>query len=178
MMSTEAMSSKDDASSSSGAARHRRWAAFPAIVCLAASMLLIACIGPSSVARADPGNANCKLKTPPAESGEDGVHRRLMKIFPRASAIDATYNGCQTVWIEDEGKWIVFMIARFKNGVPVEMRMPMAPDERTSVCQVLPDGSEKGDCHAMRMYFPYSSAAPQCASAGKGADENGACEYD
>jgi len=41
-----------------------------------------------------PTGPNCDLAVPPAAAGEVALQRLLLKVYPRASEIDARYSGC------------------------------------------------------------------------------------
>lgn len=66
--------------------------------------LLLAGISLSVLAQAGPQGENCQLQTPPPGAGETYHFVRgtpyTMKVFPRLSAITATYSGCQVAWID------------------------------------------------------------------------------
>lgn len=72
---------------------------------------------------------NCDLKKPPADSGEDGDHGILIKIYPRRGAIGTTYSGCQTVWAGDGTTWSVVMVGFFEDGKITRLRVPARPGD-------------------------------------------------
>jgi hypothetical protein len=51
------------------------------------------------------GDASCAIQVPPADSGELGIHGKLMKVHPRISSMPAGFSGCQTLWVDSPGGW-------------------------------------------------------------------------
>ena len=51
------------------------------------------------------GNPNCNIEIPPPESGESYDHGVHIRSYPRNAIVPANYTGCQTQWVEIDGKW-------------------------------------------------------------------------
>ncbi|MYM28510.1 hypothetical protein GTP58_09265 [Duganella sp. CY15W] len=128
-----------------------------------------------------PPLSNCELVAPPAASGEDSIHGNLVKVFPRRSKIDSSYTGCQTVWVNENKYWSVFMVGVFERGELVKMSVPSRPGDSIEKC-LRKDGQliagDEDVCSAMEA-FPYSSAPSGCSVLqSKDKKENPACKFD
>ncbi|MGA0610579.1 hypothetical protein [Caldimonas sp. KR1-144] len=57
------------------------------------------------------GDPNCSLETPPADAGEIfhffGGANVLGRVYPRLSAMPASYTGCQVLWSSIDGRPVV-----------------------------------------------------------------------
>jgi hypothetical protein len=82
------------------------------------AIVVMTVIANSAVAQAiPPAAANCSLRTPPAEAGEDvSLGKTPMKFFPRAKDIPPNYTGCQTAWSVFRNNWISFSTRYFESG--------------------------------------------------------------
>jgi hypothetical protein len=54
-----------------------------------------------------PNGKNCALAVPPLTAGEEFNDGAVLRIFPRAKDIDASYTGYQVLFAEYESKWVV-----------------------------------------------------------------------
>src|SRR4051794_29653428 len=93
-------------------------------------LLLLALPSLSWAADERPAGPNCSLSAPPADSGEDFSRGATLRIYPRAKAIDAAYDGCQTVWAPAGDGWSVLVMVAIANGAPVRIwsESPADPD--------------------------------------------------
>jgi hypothetical protein len=145
--------------------------------------LLVPCLigisGCASMQTVGASMRNCDLKEPPPDSGEDGDHGILIKIYPRRGAIGSTYSGCQTMWAFDGATWSVVTVGVFEDGKITRMRVPSRPEDPLEQCLFqsgrLVRGNE-GTCSSLDM-LPYNSMPPGCASAAKGHEPRD-CDYD
>src|SRR5215471_185961 len=87
-------------------------------------MFFLLAIAMASAATASPSELNCKLDRPPASAGEVIDHDLTLRIYPRASDIDASYSGCQTLWAPDEGAWLMVSRVLIEKGAPVRAWSP------------------------------------------------------
>lgn len=58
----------------------------------------------------------CAIMVPPADAGEDVPHDAAMKIYPRAKHLPRGYTGCQKVWLDLQGRWILFSTRYYVDG--------------------------------------------------------------
>jgi hypothetical protein len=58
-----------------------------------------------------PVGMNCALSKPPATAGEEFNHGMVLRIFPRAKDINASYTGCQALMVEYEGRWTTITLS-------------------------------------------------------------------
>ena len=93
---------------------------------MAIATLLMAAVGSSAATEPVPASAaNCDLRSPPLEAGEDVSRTKVpMKFFPRARTIPAGYTGCQKVWTVFRDRWILFSTRYFEKG---ELRVFLGP---------------------------------------------------
>jgi hypothetical protein len=136
--------------------------------------------GYAEVAAVEGAVKDCAISQPPLDSGEDGVHGTLLKVYPRTSQIDAVYSSCQTVWAREGEGWVVVMIGFFERGQVVRMRFPSKPGHPVEQCLKKDGLLIKGNrdvCSAMDA-FPYSSALPGCLSDSVGRVASGSCSND
>gem|GEM_PF-1855555 len=61
---------------------------------------------------------NCNIIQPPKEAGDSQLNGRLMKIFPRREQMGEHYTGCQTLWLDIQGRHKLekIMVLYFENG--------------------------------------------------------------
>ena len=45
----------------------------------------------------------CHIDSPPPDAGEGADHAQLFKVYPRKSALNAQFNGCQSFWLYARG---------------------------------------------------------------------------
>jgi hypothetical protein len=78
---------------------------------LLTSALLLVCACAFGDERDRPVGQNCDLATPPKSADQEAHHGVLLRVFPPAREISASYSGCQVVWIQRNGEatlaWIV-----------------------------------------------------------------------
>ena len=75
-----------------------------------------------------PTGPNCDLAVPPAAAGEVALQRLLLKVYPRASEIDARYSGCQAIWRMERDRFearepraVLLALVAVHRGEPVRM---------------------------------------------------------
>lgn len=147
-----------------------------ALSLLALSLCSSSC---SAVVAKGSQNDNCNFTSPPEDSGEDGIHGNLVKVYPRKSTMGDSYSGCQTVWALDGEHWKPAMIGVFNKGEVTRMKSPARPGSPVEKCLVRSGVLVHGDkdiCSALEV-FPYSSAPANCISAEKSRDA-ASCPFD
>jgi len=75
-------------------------------------------------AHAQSEDANCNLQKPPLDAGEDAVHAKILKIYPRAKNMPSGYSGCQSVWLETPPNWALAFRMSFTGGHVVKLWTP------------------------------------------------------
>ena len=68
-----------------------------------------------------PLGKNCSLVEPPSLAGEESNHGAILRIFPRARDIDSRYTGCQAMFAEYAGRWVVVSLTEVVQGDPVRI---------------------------------------------------------
>jgi hypothetical protein len=68
-----------------------------------------------------PVGINCDLKVPPTLAGEEINHGFVLRIYPRAKDISASYTGCQVLFHPDGDKWVVVTLTEVIAGDPVRI---------------------------------------------------------
>jgi hypothetical protein len=63
--------------------------------------------------------ANCDLKEPPRNSGEENVHGYALKIYPRMKDIPANYDGCLLLWAPTAEGYGILGATKFDHGTAV-----------------------------------------------------------
>jgi hypothetical protein len=140
-----------------------------------AALFLLLILPISAAASSLPLDApNCSLSSPPSNAGEDKPHGALMKFYPRAKDIPASYTGCQIVWLLRDGQWITFSRRYYAAGTLSSFYGPQLGGTPTSVClfqngKLSPDS--KGACPSFEeANRPAPSLAPGCITARKTAE--------
>ncbi len=82
-----------------------------------------------------PTGLNCNLSSPPPESGEEAHMGSKLLIFPRASAIDSAYSGCQSLWMPFKGKYELAMLVEVQDGDPVRSWSASPERQRGEGCR-------------------------------------------
>lgn len=142
-------------------------------------ILLVAAI--EAAAEPIPDATNCRLSSPPAESGEIANHGAIVKIYPRRSAIPAKYTGCQSTWVAIRQQWVRMSLVYIEEGDPTRILGPDGVEPNLSLCRYqageLVAGSES--VCPMGQFLIQSSMPPGCVAksqkAGRIAD---GCEPD
>jgi hypothetical protein len=78
---------------------------------------------------------NCALSKPPATAGEEFNHGMVLRIFPRAKDINASYTGCQALMVEYEGRWTTITLTEIVNGDPKRVWSGEEPAEDFLSCR-------------------------------------------
>ncbi len=103
-----------------------------------------------------PAGANCNLSAPPTESGEDAVANTVFLVYPRASALSASYSGCQATWFaKTDGttipsEWSVLAVALLERGKLVRIWSPLQGMEQKNACRFSNGATVAGDPKACR----------------------------
>ncbi|MBS7807183.1 hypothetical protein [Variovorax sp. PCZ-1] len=129
-----------------------------------AGVLLIASVVMSSAfanAPADFSGTSCKLEAPPSDSGEEAMHSNKLLIYPRASQINRSFTGCQSMWYQDTDKWLLVskthvvkgeavaiwsadrsggVVCRYEKGKALGDKTGKCPDYRLVIAKSLPLG--------------------------------------
>ena len=92
-----------------------------------------------------PIGPNCALEAPPAEAGEDSNHGRRIRVFPRAKDIGADYSGCQAVFMEDHGKWVVWYLVEIASGYPLRVWSEFGSGDPIFSCRYSKGNLVRGD---------------------------------
>jgi hypothetical protein len=115
-----------------------------------------------------PDAAHCSLISPPANAGEDNPQGGLMKFYPRAKDLPASYTGCQVAWLLQGGEWMIFSKRYYSEGILRAFYGPILKGETTSVCgfsngQLTP--GSKGSCPSFaEASRPAPSLPPGCVT--------------
>ena len=149
------------------------------------AVLICAAIAfPVMAAEPRPVGQNCDLLAPPASAGEEANHGMLLRIFPRAKDIDATYSGCQVLFASYEGKWVVVSLTEIVKGDPVRLWSEHDKDAARQACRYRNGRVVRGNpdtCPASQ-FLLVKSLAPGCFQKmeGKsaGAPPPPECEYE
>ena len=83
---------------------------------------------------ARPQGKNCDIPDPPADAGEEINHGYVLRVFPRAKDIGASYTGCQLLWHPVGSKWLTVAVTQVVNGDPVRVWSPEDPKGSRSAC--------------------------------------------
>lgn len=114
-------------------------------------------------------------------------HGVVLRIFPRAKDIDATYTGCQALLVPDGKKWAIVSLTEIVNGDPVRIWSEDEKDPAVLACRFKGGKVVEGDpdnC-PMPQFLLIKSLAPGCvrtiqdavAKHGLGAPRPPKCEY-
>jgi hypothetical protein len=156
----------------------------PWLNCVLLATLLVA-----SSARAErPNGKNCHVAAPPPSAGEKEAHGVVLRVYPRAKAIDTSYSGRQVVWAPHGSRWVVISAVEIVRGDPVRTWTPYAEDASLTGCRYRKGRVTKGsaaDCAAPEFLLA-KSLAPGCvqkqrkavAAAGLGAANPAGCSYE
>ena len=148
--------------------------------------LVLVLVAPA--ARAErPHGKNCHLAAPPQSAGEKEAHGVVLRVYPRAEAIDTSYSGCQLVWAPHGARWVVISAAEVIRGDPVRIWTPNPEDASLTGCRYRNGRVTKGsaaDCAAAEFLLA-KSLAPGCvqkqreavAAAGLGAANPVGCAH-
>jgi len=151
------------------------------------ALLLVLALPAHSAHALRPKGANCNLIAPPADAGEEMIHGLIIRVFPRARDINATYSGCQAVLVPDGKKWTVLFLTEIVAGDPVRIWSPDKSAQADLACRYKQGKVIKGDpdeCLAPELLLR-KSLAPGCsvkiqeavAKHGLGAPRPPECEY-
>jgi hypothetical protein len=135
-----------------------------------------------------PVGANCTLPTPPAEAGEESNHGMVLRVYPRARDIDASYSGCQAVFAEHGGKWVVMSLTEIVSGDPLRIWSEHDPNNPAFSCRYSGRRVVRGDpatCPAPQ-FLLFQSLPPGCikliresiTKSGLGAPNPPGCTYE
>ena len=95
---------------------------------LVSALVFSAMCAPFSFADERPVGTNCRLQTPPRQSGELESSGPTWRVYPRAVDVGSQYSGCQTVWAPAENKkWSVVLKVVIEKGKPVGTWPPPNP---------------------------------------------------
>ena len=135
-----------------------------------------------------PNGKNCHMAAPPPSAGEKEAHGVVLRVYPRADAIDTSYSGCQLVWAPHGTRWVVISSVEVIRGDPVRIWTPNAEDASLTRCRYRDGHVTKGsvaDCAAAEFLLA-KSLAPGCvqkqreavATTGLGAVSPVGCIYE
>jgi hypothetical protein len=114
------------------------------------ALLLIGIFFTASAHCADnarPQGKNCNLSTPPATAGEETNHGVILRIFPRAKDITASYTGCQVLMAPNNQGWTVISLTEIIQGDPIRVWSDYAQDESTHTCRYRKGKVVRGDAN-------------------------------
>jgi hypothetical protein len=85
--------------------------------------LFILCMLAGSLHAAEPRptGRNCNLTLPPAAAGEETLHGKTLRVFPRSKDIDASYTGCQVLFMPWRAQWQVVVLTEIVKGDPIRV---------------------------------------------------------
>ena len=98
-------------------------------------LLLVVSSGALAGEMERPQGRNCELSAPPEAAGEEFNHGIILRIFPRARDIDATYSGCQTMWAPNGTNWVPISVTEVVGGDPVRIWSPDARNPALTACR-------------------------------------------
>jgi hypothetical protein len=135
-----------------------------------------------------PTGLNCNLAAPPRNAGEEQNHGVILRVFPRAKEIGATYSGCQILFAPDGKGWTVVSLTEIVEGDPTRVwsqyeRIPEKLQCRYKAGKVVEGNPDS--CPAPEFVL-IKSMAPGCvrvvrrqvAKSGLGAGWPPECQYD
>lgn len=135
-----------------------------------------------------PIGKNCALAVPPPTAGEETNHGADLRIFPRAKDINAEYTGCQALFADYDGKWVVVSLTEVIKGDPIRIWSEQEPNDVAMSCRYAKGRVVRGDPDTCPMadFILMRSLAPGCvqiirqsgAKHGLGAPLSPACEYE
>jgi hypothetical protein len=120
------------------------------------------------------GEASCSVLVPPPDAGELAVHGKLMRVHPRISNMPADFNGCQTVWADDQGGWVISRVLVQRGRVA---KLVGSKLECTYVGGKLQSVSS-GDCPVYEPELVPSEPAGCISQSSVGQEPNAACVVD
>ena len=156
---------------------------------LVVSALLIFFVATAhSVENPRPTGSNCDLVAPPSAAGEESNHGAILRIFPQARDIDGQYTGCQVLFAEYQGKWVVVSLTEVIQGDPVRIWSEHEQNNPAMSCRYAHGQVVRGDpdtCPPAE-FILVKSLAPGCvklireavAQRGLGASRSKGCEYE
>ena len=144
--------------------------------------------GAPQAAEPRPAGRNCNLTAPPAAAGEETQHGKTLRVFPRNKDINASYTGCQVLFMPWRAKWEVIALTEIVNGDPVRVWSDNAGGTGRLACRYRSGKVVKGTpqtCPATEELLT-KSMAPGCldlirasvAKGGPGAPRPAQCAYD
>ena len=98
-------------------------------------VLALASVTSSATDNPRPVGPNCTLSAPPASAGEESNHGAVLRVFPRARDIDPQYSGCQSLFAEHNGQWILVSMTEVVKGDPVRVWFEQNADEDSLSCR-------------------------------------------
>jgi hypothetical protein len=135
-----------------------------------------------------PIGKNCALAAPPQTAGEESNHGAVLRIFPRAKDINDEYTGCQALFAEYNGKWVVVSLTEVIKGDPIRIWSEHDPDSAAMSCRYTKGKVVRGnpDTCPSAEFILMKSLAPGCVQIireavskhGLGAPRPAACEYE
>lgn len=84
---------------------------------------------------------NCDTALPPDHAGYTVMMGVAMQVHPNHTAIDATYQGCQSLWSLEGATPKLEMRIRYLNGKPSQLIDPHSQNPSPLDCQAAPGGS-------------------------------------
>ena len=111
-----------------------------------------------------PVGANCNLVSPPKDAGEKMNHGIVLRVFPRAKDITASYTGCQALLAPDADKWSVVLLTEIVAGDPIRVWSPDDSDLTEDNCRFKQGKVVEGnpDRCPMPEHLLIKSLAPGC----------------
>lgn len=105
--------------------------------------LLLAMTAPQA---AEPKGKNCSLVTAPDDAGYNVLLGALMRVYPSAEVIDASYTGCQVVWSAESAKAGIEMKVFYERGQARAVHSPDSGQVHQLHCNAQAPNRADGDC--------------------------------
>lgn len=99
------------------------------------ALLLAVFYGLSEAKEPRPTGTNCSLSSPPPDSGEEAHMGSKLLVFPRASAIDSRYSGCQSLWVPVKNKYELALLVEVVGGDPIRSWSPVPKKQKGEECR-------------------------------------------
>lgn len=153
-----------------------------------ALVFTLACAPCGAAENPRPVGPNCALSAPPANSGEESNHGAILRVFPRARDINSKYSGCQALFAEHKGQWVVVSVTEVVQGDPVRVWSEQSLDDDSLFCRYSRGKVVRGNPETCPMpdFILLKSLAPGCAqrireaviNRGVGAPMPEGCKYE
>jgi hypothetical protein len=95
-----------------------------------------------------PKGENCNLSVPPTDAGEVSLHGTILRVYPKATDITPSYNGCQVLFAPSDDKWVVLSLTEISDGDPVRIWSDFEEGAAIPDCRFKKGRVVQGDPHS------------------------------